>query len=110
VRYVSPELVNLIEDNNFYYYDKEKSDVYILAMITLEIGNLRPVPYFNAKSKTFDFNATLPALQEFKIRYTSKLADIIEKMLVQEAKDRWKFEQIIENIENRTIHMNSEVT
>lgn len=62
MRYVSPELVNLIEDNNFYNYDKEKSDVFILAMIILEIGNLRPVPYYNAQNKTFDFDAALPAL------------------------------------------------
>jgi hypothetical protein len=35
VRYISPELVNLVEDNNFYFYEKEKSDVFILAMIML---------------------------------------------------------------------------
>jgi hypothetical protein len=34
-RYISPELVNLVEDNHFYFYEKEKSDVFILAMIML---------------------------------------------------------------------------
>jgi hypothetical protein len=77
VRYVSPELINLIEDNNFYYYDKEKSDVFILGMIILEIGNLKPVPYFNISNKKFDFGEIIPALNEFKIRYTSKLTDVI---------------------------------
>lgn len=61
MRYVSPELINLIEDNNFYYYDKEKSDVFILAMIILEIGNLKPIQYFNLNTKKFDFAAIIPA-------------------------------------------------
>ena len=54
-RYISPELVNLVEDNNFYLYEKEKSDVFILAMIMLEIGNLTQINYYNKYSKKFYF-------------------------------------------------------
>ena len=59
-RYISPELVNLVEDNNFYYYEKEKSDVFILAMLMLEIGTLSTVKYYNPISKKFNFDAVLP--------------------------------------------------
>ena len=63
VKYISPELMNLVDDNNFYYYDKEKSDVYILGMMILELGNLQPVPYYHPQRKRFNFEAKNPALR-----------------------------------------------
>lgn len=55
VRYISPELRNLVDDNNFYQYEKEKSDVFILGMIILEISNLVPLKYYDVKTKRFHF-------------------------------------------------------
>lgn len=55
VRYISPELRNLVDDNNFYQYEKEKSDVFILGMIILEISNLLPLKYYDVKTKRFHF-------------------------------------------------------
>lgn len=55
VRYISPELRNLVDDNNFYQYEKEKSDVFILGMIILEISNLAPLKYYDVKTKRFHF-------------------------------------------------------
>ena len=55
--------MNLVDDNNFYYYDKEKSDVYILGMMILELGNLQPVPYYNPQRKRFNFEAKNSALR-----------------------------------------------
>jgi serine/threonine protein kinase len=62
IPYISPELVSLVEDNNFYYYDKEKSDVFILAMITLEAANLTPIPYYEPKTRKISLDLITQAL------------------------------------------------
>lgn len=77
VRYIAPELVNLVEDNNFYYYEKEKSDVFILAMIALEIGNLTPVSYYDRNTKKFNFDAYIPAIEQLRSRYSLQFCEIL---------------------------------
>lgn len=38
--HLSPEIIGCIDDQNFFYYDKEKSDVFVLAMIVLDAALL----------------------------------------------------------------------
>jgi serine/threonine protein kinase len=99
IRYISPELRNLVDDNNFYQYEKEKSDVYILGMIILEISNLAPLKYYDIKTKRFQFDIIQSAFDDFKTRYSLKLYEIVNKMLTPDYNVRPTFEEIIENIE-----------
>ena len=46
-------------------------------MIILEIGNLLPVHYFDIKTKKFNFDAYIPAVQQLQTRYTKKFVEII---------------------------------
>lgn len=39
--HLSPEIMNCLEDQNFFYYEKEKSDVFILAMIMVDLALLK---------------------------------------------------------------------
>ena len=104
IRYISPELVNLVEDNNFYFYEKEKSDVFILGMLIVEIGNLLPINYYNPVNKKFNFDSYIPAVREMSFRYGKRFCVIVEKMLIMDFKERPKFEDIISYIEDKTIH------
>lgn len=103
IRYISPELVNLVEDNNFYYYDKEKSDVFILAMLILEAGNLQQVNYFQSQRKV-NLGAVVEAYAVFKGRYSHRLSEVIERMLDFYASNRPRFEELIDLIEHKIIH------
>lgn len=49
--HISPELMNFMDDCNFSYYDKEKSDVFILGSIILESSLLKNIKFFNKTSK-----------------------------------------------------------
>lgn len=107
IRYISPELVNLVEDNNFYFYEKEKSDVFILAMIMLEVGNLTAIDYYNPNTKKFNFDAYMSAITQLRQKYSEQFCYILERMLVMDFKERPRLEEIIDNIEQRTIHTGS---
>ncbi len=39
--HLSPEIMNCLEDQNFFYYDKEKSDIFILGMIIVDLALLQ---------------------------------------------------------------------
>ena len=39
--HLSPEIMNCLEDQNFFYYEKEKSDIFILAMIVIDLALLK---------------------------------------------------------------------
>lgn len=79
-------------------------------MLLLELGNLQRVPYFDINRKRFYFDAKIPALDSFKSRYSQKIWEIMEKMLIDDYRIRPTFENLIENIENKTIHMSSNTT
>jgi hypothetical protein len=34
--HLSPEIIGCLDDQNFFYYDKEKSDIFVLAMIIID--------------------------------------------------------------------------
>lgn len=43
--------MNFLDDCNFSYYDKDKSDVFILAAIMLEISLLKPIQLYDKRRK-----------------------------------------------------------
>jgi serine/threonine protein kinase len=99
-----------VDDNNFYQYDREKSDVYILGMIILEISNLAPLKYFEPKTKRFHFEIINSVFNQFKEKYSPKLYEIVNRMLTADYNIRPSFEEIIENIEEKTFHTNSNIS
>ena len=46
---ISPELISFCKDHQSYYYDKEKSDVYVLGAMMVELALLDNVFSFNVK-------------------------------------------------------------
>jgi hypothetical protein len=38
--HLSPEIIGCLDDQNFFYYDKEKSDIFVLAMIVVDLALL----------------------------------------------------------------------
>ena len=39
--HLSPEIMNCLEDQNFFYYEKEKSDIFILGVIVVDLALLK---------------------------------------------------------------------
>lgn len=37
---ISPELISLCKDHQYYFFDKEKSDVFVLGYLMVELGLL----------------------------------------------------------------------
>jgi len=37
---ISPELISLCKDHQYYFFDKEKSDVFVLGSLMVELGLL----------------------------------------------------------------------
>ena len=91
VRYISPELRNLVDDNNFYQYEREKSDVFILGMIILEVSNLLPLKYYDVKTKRFHFECVVNGLNDLKVRYSQKFYEIVNRMLANDYNIRPSF-------------------
>lgn len=38
--HLSPEIIGCLDDQNFFYYDKEKSDIFVLGMIVVDLALL----------------------------------------------------------------------
>jgi hypothetical protein len=49
--HLSPEIMNCLEDQNFFYYDKEKSDIFILGMIIVDLALLQNNILYDAVKK-----------------------------------------------------------
>ena len=51
IAHVSPEIMNFLDDCNFSFYDKEKSDVFILGVILLESALLENIELYDKNKK-----------------------------------------------------------
>ncbi len=49
--YISPEIINCLEDCNFSYYDKQRSDIFVLAMVMLEAALLKEIVIYDQVRK-----------------------------------------------------------
>lgn len=54
--HLSPEIISCIDGQNFFYYDKKKSDVFVLAMILVDAALL-------VNNYLYDPNKKLPLQQ-----------------------------------------------
>jgi hypothetical protein len=44
--HVAPEIMNFLDDCNFSFYDKEKSDIFVLGVILLEASLLKTITLY----------------------------------------------------------------
>jgi hypothetical protein len=79
-------------------------------MIILEISSLAPLKYFDPKTKRFHFYVVQTVFNQFKDRYSPKLCEILSRMITPDYNVRPTFEEIIENIEEKTFHTNSNIS
>lgn len=79
--HLSPEIISCIDDQNFFYYDKEKSDVFVLAMILIDAALLTN-NYLYDPNKKFQLQQTVEGLlARVAERYSSNLVRVIADML-----------------------------
>ena len=61
--YISPEIISFLDDCNFSFYDKEKSDVFILGAIMLEASLLHEIKILEPQTKRPLFDNITKSLQ-----------------------------------------------
>ena len=50
---MSPELISLCKDHQYYFFDKEKSDVFVMGATMIELGLLEDVASVNTRENVF---------------------------------------------------------
>lgn len=76
---ISPELISFCKDHQSYYYDKEKSDVYVLGAIVIELALLENVFSYNNKKNRFtkDSNGIFNEGSKLKEKYSASFLTIL---------------------------------
>ena len=97
--HLSPEIMNCLEDQNFFYYEKEKSDVFILAMIVVDLALLKTNYLYDVAKRRPNLEALPVLLKRVGERYTSNLTSILGEMLRIDCKMRPSLARIIERVE-----------
>ncbi len=46
---LSPEILVFLDEFNFYFYEKEKSDIFILGIFMLQLAGLKEFPVYDYK-------------------------------------------------------------
>jgi hypothetical protein len=69
--------MNCLEDQNFFYYEKEKSDVFILAMIVVDLALLQTNYLYDVAKRRPNLEALPLLLKKVEERYTSNLTAIL---------------------------------
>ena len=93
--------MNFLDDCNFSYYDKEKSDVFTLAAILLETALLKDVKLYDPKKKASLLENIPVFLKEVKQSgYTPNFVETLERMLNAHGRNRPHFAEIVGQIEN----------
>jgi predicted transcriptional regulator with HTH domain len=91
--------MNCLEDQNFFYYEKEKSDIFILAMILVDLALLKTNYLYDVSKRKAHLDNIPGLLKKVGERYTSTFSSILSEMLRIESKMRPSFTQIIERVE-----------
>lgn len=75
--HLSPEIMNCIDDQNFFYYDKEKSDIFVVAMIIVDLCTLRSNFLFDPIKKKAMLEKIDVLLEEVRLKYSENLVSIL---------------------------------
>lgn len=90
--------MNFLDDFNFSYYDKDKSDVFILSVIMLEISLLKPVKLYDKNRKKAALHQIPQLLGEVRSRYSENYTSILARMIELHSKLRPTFREIVDKI------------
>lgn len=96
--HLSPEIIGCLDDQNFFYYDKEKSDIFILAMIIIDIALLSDHYLYQISKKKSIVEEIDDLLTKVGERYSNNLVNILGEMLRMESRLRPNLTQIIDRI------------
>ena len=69
--------MNCLEDQNFFYYDKEKSDIFILGMIIIDLALLQSNILYDAVKKKASLDTLPGLLKRVGERYSQNLTSIL---------------------------------
>ena len=97
--HLSPEIIACIDDQNFFYYDKEKSDVFVLAMIIVDAALLATNFLYDPNRKRPLQETVDGLLAKVGQRYSGSLARVLADMLRIEARARPTLQQVVERVE-----------
>ena len=86
--HLSPEIMSCLDDQNFFYYDKEKSDVFVMAMIMVDLALLRDHFLYNTEHHQAKLDVVPRLLEEIEEQYGENFAELLRSMLQVEAKKR----------------------
>ena len=91
--------MNCLEDQNFFYYEKEKSDIFILAMIVIDLALLRNNFLYDVPKRKAHIDLIPGLLKKVGERYTPHLTSILSEMLQVDSKRRPPLSYLIERVE-----------
>ena len=93
--YLSPEIMNFLDDCNFSFYDKETSDVFVLGLIMLEASLLKKIELYDTEKKRPKLESLPSFLHEVRERYSESYAEILRRMLQLHSRHRPKLGEIV---------------
>lgn len=79
--HLSPEIIGCLDDQNFFYYDKEKSDIFVLAMIVIDIALLSNHYLYDPAKKRPLFEDIRGLLAQVAERYSNNLVTVLSEMV-----------------------------
>jgi hypothetical protein len=91
--------MNCLDDQNFFYYDKEKSDVFVLAMIVVDLALLCENYLYDPVKKRANLEIVPQLLTRVSQRYSNNLSSLLGEMLRIDSKMRPSLSQIIDRVE-----------
>jgi hypothetical protein len=91
--------MNCLDDQNFFYYEKEKSDIFILAMIIVDISLLSNNYLYDPIRKRPNLDALPDLLKRIAEKFSENLTGLLGEMLKIDSKERPTLLQIIDKIE-----------
>lgn len=76
---VSPELISLCKDHKYYFFDKEKSDVFCFGAVLLELALLENVASYDPKNDKFktDLSEFFASDSKLVEKYSPALVSLI---------------------------------
>jgi hypothetical protein len=91
--------MNCLDDQNFFYYDKEKSDVFVLAMVVVDLALLCENYLYDPVKKRANLEIVPQLLTRVSQRYSNNLSSLLGEMLRIDSKMRPSLSQIIDRVE-----------
>ena len=96
---MSPEIVNFLDDCNFSFYDKDKSDIFVLGTIMMEASLLKEIRLYDKKFKKAKLEQIQKLLNEVGALYSPNYTSLLASMMEIHSKLRPGFAEIILKIE-----------